>query len=97
MKKFKGYFMKIINLFLSLVVVFGLNLSAKDFSKMSKNPTLLQSGKEKMWCHICGMGLKMFYKTSHAVKLKMVKRGSIVLSDAWLKILQILKMILKRF
>jgi len=62
--------MKLVNLFLALVVVFGLNLSAYDFSKMSKNPTLLQSGKEKMWCHICGMSLKMFYKTSHAVKLK---------------------------
>jgi len=62
--------MKLVNLFLALMVVFSLNLSAYDFSKMSKNPTLLQSGKEKMWCHICGMSLKMFYKTSHAVKLK---------------------------
>ncbi len=62
--------MKIFKLFLVLVTVLGLQLSAKDFSKMSKHPTLLQSGKAKMWCHVCGMSLKMFYKTSHAVKLK---------------------------
>ncbi len=62
--------MKIFKLFLVLVTVLGLQASAKNFSKMSKNPTLLQSGKAKMWCHVCGMSLKMFYKTSHAVKLK---------------------------
>ncbi len=62
--------MRTIKLFLVLAMVLGLNLGAKDFSKMSKHPTLFQSGKEKMWCHVCGMSLKMFYKTSHAVKLK---------------------------
>ena len=62
--------MRIIKLFLVLVTVFGLQVGAKDFSKMSKHPTLIQSGKEKMWCHVCGMSLKMFYKTSHALKLK---------------------------
>jgi copper chaperone NosL len=28
--------------------------------------TLVQSGKEKRYCHICGMDLVRFYKTSHA-------------------------------
>lgn len=47
------------------------SVSFAEFSKLPKDsPTLLQQGKEKHWCPICGMNLKNFYKTNHAVKLK---------------------------
>lgn len=39
------------------------------FSKAAKNPELIQEGEAKMWCAVCGMNLKKFYKTSHAVIL----------------------------
>ena len=38
--------------------------------KASGNPEIIQTGKAKDWCPICGMNLKMFYKTNHAVVLK---------------------------
>lgn len=42
-----------------------------DFNKASSsNPVLLQAGEEKHWCPVCGMSLKMYYKTNHGVKLK---------------------------
>jgi len=45
-------------------------LNATDFSKVSTlEPILTQKGPEKHWCPICGMDIKMFYKTSHASKL----------------------------
>ncbi len=31
-----------------------------------KQATLLKSGKEKMYCSVCGMTLPMFYRTNHA-------------------------------
>jgi len=41
------------------------------FSKVaSGEPTLTQEGQEKKWCPICGMNLKMFYKTSHTSQHK---------------------------
>jgi nitrous oxide reductase accessory protein NosL len=44
---------------------------AGGFSKMAEGtPQLVQKGPQKMWCAVCGMNLKMFYKTSHAVVLK---------------------------
>lgn len=48
------------------------DISAKDsFSKKAtKTPQLVQDGKEKMWCPVCGMSLKNFYKTSHTAKTK---------------------------
>ena len=36
----------------------------------SGTPVLLQQGEHKHWCPVCGMSLKMYYKTNHAVKLK---------------------------
>jgi len=43
-----------------------------DGNKFTKKATgqaqLVQDGKEKMWCPVCGMNLKMFYKTSHAAQ-----------------------------
>ena len=39
---------------------------AGNFSKQATlEPLLVQSGKHKHWCGVCGMNLKMFYKTSH--------------------------------
>ena len=35
--------------------------------KASGKPELIQKGENKMWCPVCGMNLKMFYKTSHGV------------------------------
>jgi len=59
------------NLFLSLFILSSLSLSAQIFSKSATTqPILVQEGKEKKWCPICGMNLKKFYKTSHASILK---------------------------
>jgi len=38
-------------------------------SAETDNATILQIGDSKSWCPVCGMNLKMFYKTNHAVKL----------------------------
>jgi len=57
----------------ALVVLFGFSFSlqAGSFSKVADTkPHLIQDGSQKMWCSVCGMNLKMFYKTSHAVVLK---------------------------
>jgi len=57
----------------ALVVLFGFSFSlqAGSFSKVADmKPHLIQDGSQKMWCSVCGMNLKMFYKTSHAVVLK---------------------------
>jgi len=52
----------------AMVVTAGV---AKPFDKRAtREAQLIQSGPEKMWCAVCGMNLKMFYKTSHAVVLK---------------------------
>ncbi|HHH51614.1 MAG TPA: hypothetical protein ENK76_04520, partial [Campylobacterales bacterium] len=51
-------------LLLSLLAISFLN--AKPFSKMATvKPVLVQDGAKKMWCAVCGMNLKMFYKTSY--------------------------------
>ena len=39
-------------------------------SVSSKDITLIQSGKNKNSCVICGMNLKMFYKTNHLATTK---------------------------
>jgi len=39
---------------------------AEPFSKMATvEPVLVQKGDKKIWCGVCGMNLKMFYKTSY--------------------------------
>jgi len=46
---------------LSFIVANG-----NSFSKMATlKPILVQEGDKKMWCGVCGMNLKMFYKTSY--------------------------------
>ncbi len=49
-----------------LIVLLFVTVNAEPFSKMATvKPTLVQEGDKKMWCGICGMNLKMFYKTSY--------------------------------
>ncbi len=62
---------KILSVFWVLFVMLSLSYASENFSKMATvKPQLIQKGKAKKWCHICGMNLKMFWKTSHAVLLK---------------------------
>lgn len=59
--------------YLSLIMslMLGATLLASEFSKVaSAEPMLIQKTEEKLYCPICGMNLKMFYKTSHGVELK---------------------------
>jgi nitrous oxide reductase accessory protein NosL len=45
------------------------SLNAKNYRAVPlEKATLLKTGKEKMYCSICGMTLPMFYKTNHASK-----------------------------
>jgi nitrous oxide reductase accessory protein NosL len=55
----------------SIVIFSSVLIQAEPFSKMATTkPILVQEGAKKHWCAICGMSLKMFYKTSHAVDKK---------------------------
>jgi nitrous oxide reductase accessory protein NosL len=63
--------MKNIVIILILLLEFSFALQASHFSKVAVgNPHLVQDGSQKIWCSVCGMNLKMFYKTSHIVVLK---------------------------
>lgn len=57
----------IITLLSSWLMLAG--LQAADFHKEFKDGTIIQQGKAKAWCNVCGMNLKMFYRTNHAVEL----------------------------
>ncbi len=46
------------------------SLQAAGFDKRVADGKIIQDGKAKAWCSICGMDLKMFYRTNHAVALK---------------------------
>jgi len=62
---------KKILMLVTILVLSSITLNAKSFTKMaSVEPVLTQHGKEKPWCSVCGMNIKMFYKTSHTAKLK---------------------------
>jgi len=51
---------------LLLLSFISIAVFAEPFSKMATvEPVLVQKGDKKMWCAICGMNLKMFYKTSY--------------------------------
>ncbi len=51
-------------------VFFSVMLNASDFSKAaSGEAVLLQKGDAKLYCQLCGMNLKQYYKTSHGVYL----------------------------
>ncbi len=57
----------IILLFISIWVYAQENRFVK--SAQTPNATILQTGNTQNWCSVCGMNLKMFYKTNHALKL----------------------------
>jgi len=62
--------MRLILVFLTLLFSFNLFATDMDFSKKaSVKPEIIQKGEQKAWCPVCGMSLKMFYKTNHALKL----------------------------
>ncbi|MGE4317860.1 MAG: nitrous oxide reductase accessory protein NosL [Deferribacterales bacterium] len=54
-----------------IMLLFSLCAFAEaEFEKTaSGTPEIIQKGPQKMWCPICGMNLKNYYKTSHAVEL----------------------------
>ncbi len=55
---------------IAMVSFMAFSAQAAHFSKTAEGtPQLVQKGPQKMWCAVCGMNLKMFYKTSHAVEL----------------------------
>ncbi len=61
---------KIFILILGILIINNLN-AKETFSKVAtKEPILIQKGDEKYWCPVCGMNLKLFYKTSHSSTLK---------------------------
>lgn len=54
---------KILSILLILSFLFT---SSFAFSKeATTKPILVQTGKQKNWCPVCGMDIKKFYKTSH--------------------------------
>jgi nitrous oxide reductase accessory protein NosL len=56
---------------LLLLFVSLIGLNAKMFQSVPlEKATILQSGKDKMYCPNCGMYLPKFYKTSHVARLK---------------------------
>ncbi|EDZ62105.1 hypothetical protein SMGD1_0037 [Sulfurimonas gotlandica GD1] len=56
---------------ITLLIFSSLNLNANNFSKeASKEPVLVQKGDEKHWCPVCGMSLKIYYKTNHTSQLQ---------------------------
>ncbi|SFV52878.1 Nitrous oxide reductase maturation protein, outer-membrane lipoprotein NosL [hydrothermal vent metagenome] len=60
--------MTIITMLLTLLL--STIYAGDTFSKVASiEPTLTQKGASKKWCSICGMNIKMFYKTSHTSKL----------------------------
>jgi nitrous oxide reductase accessory protein NosL len=57
--------------FLLITILASGVLEAKNFTKKaSSTPVLVQKGSQKHWCPVCGMSIKMFYKTSYTAKLK---------------------------
>jgi hypothetical protein len=58
-------------LILNMLLLLSVSLYASNMHKnyravALKKATLLKSGKEKMYCSVCGMTLPMFYRTNHA-------------------------------
>jgi nitrous oxide reductase accessory protein NosL len=59
-------------IFILLIILSAVTAQEKEkFVKKAQtdNAVILQQGEAKDWCSICGMNLKMFYKTNHAVRL----------------------------
>jgi len=57
--------------FIIFFIILIQSLCYADFSKTARGEAVfLQKGSDKYWCSVCGMSLKEYYKTNHAVKLK---------------------------
>lgn len=60
--------------FLFIILLISLQITAQEKSFVknaeTENAVILQSGEGKAWCSVCGMNLKMFYKTNHVAQLK---------------------------
>jgi len=62
--------MRLLLLFVMMLFCFNVFADDMDFTrKATGTPELIQTGPQKNWCPVCGMSLKAFYKTSHALKL----------------------------
>ncbi len=58
-------------LIMFLLSIFALFANPTLFQSVEADKaTILQSGKDKEYCPVCGMNLPMFYKTNHVLKLK---------------------------
>jgi copper chaperone NosL len=58
-------------IFALLFLIYSLYAHEGIFQSVdAKEAILLQKGEERGSCPLCGMDLVMFYKTSHAIKLK---------------------------
>lgn len=56
--------------FIFILIGFSLSLSAADFRAVAMDKAqIVQSGKAKMFCNVCGMTLPMFYKTNHSAEV----------------------------
>ena len=62
---------KVIFFMIVIFLFFEVLFAYQEFTKKATGrPEILQTGDSKIWCPVCGMNIGMFYKTSHAVKLK---------------------------
>jgi nitrous oxide reductase accessory protein NosL len=54
-----------------MILFVGMSATADTFSKKATlQPVLVQKGAQKPWCSVCGMNLKMFYKTSYVAEIE---------------------------
>ena len=64
--------MKMIKIII-LCIILVVSSFASTFDNWEKQasvkPILVQKGKSKHWCSICGMSIKHFYKTSYSIKI----------------------------
>lgn len=66
----KGFLALIVTAMVACTLSAHEGMNHDEFNKMaSGEPELIQKGDQKAYCPICGMSLKMFYKTSHGVIL----------------------------
>jgi nitrous oxide reductase accessory protein NosL len=71
MKHISSLFALIISLlFISTTNSIAKNSKARFQTVSAKQVTLVQKGKKRESCVICGMNLQTFYKTNHAAKTK---------------------------
>ncbi len=55
---------------MAILILTSMTMHAQKFeSSATHKPVLVQKGEGKQWCPICGMDLKIFYKTNHIAKI----------------------------